>query len=470
MSCFVYNANKTSSLIVRYVFCIALMTCMLVSMIPHANAQTLKDALREAYISNPSLRAARAGLEATDESVPQASAGWRPNISITSALTRNYANSFPRRPTDGDGDADWYTTKSATLSASQSLYDGGKTSALVAQAEAGVRAGRAALSVTEQTVFLNVIQAFVNVVREQATLELNTNNVEVLKRQLQATRDRFDVGEITLTDVAQAEARLSNSVAIRESARGNLASSRAAFEQFVGRTPISLSAPEALALLPESLEESIALALEKNPVLLRAIEVDRAALWAQESERADVKPTLAITGNLSRSLDATSADDRRTSGNVGLSLNIPLYQGGGAYSDIREAQKTLNQRRIQVEETRRDVIEGAKSAWENLRSADAQIVSRRAQVTAAEIALEGVRQEAEVGARTTLDVLDAEQELLDAQVALVSAERDQQIASYNLLAAVGGLNAVTLELNVDIYDPSVHYEATKNKLFWWDEN
>lgn len=429
-----------------------------------ASAMTLTEALEEAYRSNPTLLAAREGQKATDESVAQAQSGWRPNVTLSGQVERNYTDT---RNANGAASR-WFNTKTGALNVSQNLYDGGQTSALTNQAESAVRAGLAGLRVSEQNVFLSVIQSYVDLVRDQATVELNTNNVEVLERQLQATRDRFEVGEITLTDVAQAEARLSRTIATLESSAGTLATSLASFERDVGVPAVNISSPPLPADLPTNLDAALSLALANNPTLINAQEVEIAADFAIDSEFANILPSVTLDGTLSHTEDASSDDDRTQAAAIGVNLVMPLYQGGAVHSQIREAKKTLNQRKIEVEEVRRSVIQVVKSAWENLQASRAQIESRRSQVTAAEVALEGVRQEAAVGARTTLDVLDAEQELLDAQVALVAAERDEHIAAYQLISAVGALDAQSLGLNVDAYDPQPHYEATRDRWFGWD--
>ena len=430
-----------------------------------AAALTLDQAMIEAYQSNPTILAQRAGLKATDETVPQALSGWRPTVEVDGSAGYQRTDSYPR--TQVRTDAVHHNPMSVAASVSQQVYTGGRTTASVAQAESNVRAARANLSVVEQNVLLNVVRAYLDVVRDEATLRLNENQVEVLERQLQATRDRFDVGEITLTDVAQAEARLSRSRASRDNARGALQTSRATFEREVGLPADGLTPAAAPPAMPISLDESLSFALLDNPTLQASQFSEDAAEHAVDVAFADLLPQVALTGTLQRSLDTATRDDRTDTAAVLAAVSVPLYQAGLEASQVRGAKQTRNQARIQVEEARLDVIESATAAWETLVSATAQIVARQDQVSANEIALEGVRQEASVGARTTLDVLDAEQELLDSQVALVSAERDELVAAYQLKAAVGQLTAEDMGLAVEFYDPEAHYRSVRDRWFGW---
>ncbi len=414
------------------------------------SAETLQEALETTYETNPTLLAARAELRATDEGVQQAKAGWRPTVTLRATMGRTETDEpieTIREP--------WQTT----VSASQPIFSGGRTLAAFSQAKALVRAGRASLLSTEQQVLLSAVTAYMDVLRDTAVVELSRNQVAVLERQRQASQDRFDVGEITRTDVAQAEARLSRARTSLIAAEAQLAASRASYERVVGRAPEGLEETTALPPLPESLEAVIAAARERNPQLVAAREIERASSYGIDRAIGAMLPTVSLDAIWTRGDDEATGGTRNESTTVEGVLTMPIYQGGAEYSSIREARETNSQNMLEIAEAERSVIEQATNAWENLRAARSSIESNRKQVEASVIAYEGVEQEAEVGARTTLDVLDAEQELLDARVSLVRAERDQLVAAYALLASMGQLDAATLGLNVEIYNPVDHYDG-----------
>ena len=423
-----------------------------------ASAETLVDALVSAYSGNPTLEAGRARLRAVDENVPRALSGWRPTVEIDGRAGVHHTDA------SGLGD-ETLEPLSGQLTASQPLYRGGRTTAATRRAESEVLAERARLLMAEQDVFLATSVAYINVLRDEAVIDLNRNNVQVLERQLEATRDRFEVGEITRTDVAQAEARLSRAVSDLVQAEGNLASSRAAYVRLVGAAPGALEPASRLTDLPEDEATAIDVAMESNPSLHAARADEEASRHAIDVSLGRLLPEVRLDGEHSRRTDVSAlvgrADDYRLTARV----TVPLYRGGAVYSEIRRSREDNSRRRIEVEATRRQVVEGVTRAWEALNTARAEILSRRDEVRAAEIALEGVRQESIVGARTTLDVLDAEQELLDARVALVVVERDEFVASFELAAAIGGLTAANLELPVDPYDAEAHYLGVRN-LRW----
>jgi TolC family type I secretion outer membrane protein len=293
-------------------------------------------------------------------------------------------------------------------------------------------------------------------------VDLNRNNIQVLQRQFEATQDRFEVGEITRTDVAQAEARLSRSVSDRVQSEGNLISSRAAYARLVGSMPGTLEPAPRLRDLPKSESNAIDIAMDNNPLLAAARSDEEASRHAIDVSRGRLLPTVYLNGDISHREEISVSVDEANEYGFAARVTIPLYQSGSAYSEIRQNREINSQRIVQVEEARREVVEGVTQAWESLNTARAEIQSRRDQVRAAEIALEGVRQESIVGARTTLDVLDAEQELLDARVALVVAERDEFVASFELAAAIGGLTAANLELPVELYDVEAHYREVRD--------
>ncbi|MBT4044673.1 MAG: TolC family outer membrane protein [Rhodospirillaceae bacterium] len=429
-----------------------------------ATAETLFEALASAYISNPTLQAARAAVRTTDEGVPQALSGWRPTVSVSgSAGVQSSETNASSTTTDQDLVP---TTLSADIS--QSLYAGGQTVAGTSQAEANVQVARAQLAVVEQQVLLDGVTSFLDVLRDQATVQLTKNNETVLQRQLEATKDRFEVGEVTRTDVAQAEARLSGTVAERVNAEGALAISRGAYRQVFGAMPTTLQAAPPLPALPANVAEAIATAEAENPAILVNLQNEIAARHAVVVAKGNMLPTVDLAGRLRRTDEASIENSDTTSSSLIASVSIPLYQAGAVHSQIRQAKELLNQRRIEVEQSRRDVVQIASQSWDLMTTTRSQISARAEEIRANEIALEGVRQEAEVGSRTTLDVLDAEQELLNSRVTLVVAERDEYVAGYTLLAAIGRLTARHIGLPVEVYDPARPYHKVRNK--WWGWN
>ena len=425
---------------------------------PAAHAETLEEALASAYSSNPTLLAQRAALRATNENVSQALAGWRPSVS--SSVTAGHKRTDTKTISDTS-----LGQRSASLSVSQSLYSGGRTVAATAQSESFVQAGRAQLAVVEQNVMLSVASQYMTVLRDQAVLELNQHNVEVLRKQLEATRDRFEVGEITRTDVAQAEARLSGAISQRVQAAGNLKVTQAAYASVVGTMPGTLVKPAPLTGMPAAEPAAQGLSEENNPSLQVAMHSELASMHDIDATRGQLLPSVSLNGDLSKTEDAVARGGRSSSAFLGVTVSVPLYQSGSVYSQLRQSRQLNSQAKIQVEETRRSVRQQVTQAWERWTTASAAKEARKDQVRAASIALEGVRQELAVGSRTTLDVLDSEQELLDARVALVSAETDESIASFDLVSSMGGLTAEGLGLKVDLYDPAVDYDRVRNKWF-----
>jgi TolC family type I secretion outer membrane protein len=423
-----------------------------------ATAESLIDALASAYSTNPTLLAQRAALRVLDESVSNAVAGWRPTVSVSASAGQKRTNTSvtPGRT---------FQPQSLSFSLSQNLYRGGRTVAGVRKAEFNVLAGRETLRNVEQTVLLSTVRAYLNVLRDRALVQLNEGNVSVLGRQLDATRDQFEVGEITRTNVSQAEARLSRAISDLIQAEGNLESSQSAYEALVGHSPDALERVPFIENMPATLDQAISVALERNPSLRAATNSERASAFDVAQKRGSILPTLKISGDLSHSEEASSATSESDSASITATLSIPLYQSGSEYSDVRKSLQTNNQKRIQVEESRRSVIEDVTQAWERLSTASARIRSRADEVAAAEIALEGVRQEAEVGSRTVLDVLNAEQELLDARVSLVSGERDEYVAAFELRSAIGRLSAEEMLLPVAVYNPLSYYRQSRNRLF-----
>ena len=427
------------------------------------SAQSLEEALAKAYLNNPTLRAARAELRATDEGVAQAQSGWRPTLELGYDIGKEYSDSSGGSSSSGGSQN--RTPRSGSVTLEQNIFQGFRTVAGTERAEEIVKAERARLASTEQQVLLDAATAYMDVVRDEAVLNLNVNNERVLKRQLEATRDRFEVGEVTRTDVAQAESRLSSAIADRIQAEGALVRSRARFRNIVGDMPETLKPTSTLDGLPATEDDAVSRAQVNNPSVLAVKFDERASKSAIKSAEDELLPTVDLVGELSRADQSSSPTSRSDGASVTAQLTVPLYQAGAVSSRIRQAKQTWSQQRMLLEAAVRDATQAATDAWKRLETARAQIAAFTAAVRAGEIALEGVRQEAQVGSRTVLDVLDAEQELLNARVSLVRAERDAVVASVDLRQAVGTLLASDLNLPVEKYDPEKNYRAVRGRWF-----
>lgn len=426
------------------------------------SAQTLEDALAQAYSNNPALGAQRARLRAVDESVNQALSGYRPTVRATASATRTAGNArFPGGESGSEA-----TAKQVGVTASQPIYDA-TVAPGVRRAERQVEAQRASLLANEQQILLNAAQAYLDVVQNQAVLELQGNNEQVLRRQLEAARDRFRVGEYTRTDVSQSESRLAQTIASRISAEGTLQGSRATYERVIGSMPGQLKAPKPRFKLPSNLDEVVEMARTNNPSVLSAVYSEAAQREAVDQQYGRLMPSVSLSAQASRTWDPGRSSgielDRTDSAQIAAQLTIPLYQAGLPEALVREAKHTANQARLQIEDSRRQSTESAISAWQSLQTARASIESYQSQISAAEIALEGVRQEAQVGSRTVLDVLNQEQELLNARVNLVRAQRNEMVAAFTVLGAVGQLSARQLNLAVSHYDAEEHYNNARGK-------
>ena len=442
----------------------AVLACWLAS--PAAAVSTLEDALTQTYETNPTLLAERAQLRAVDEGVAQAASNWRPTVTVTGtfsdAETRldTGPGSIPNGPSNLiNTDSENY---SGTLVASQSMFRGFRSVNEFRQAQANVRAGRAGLHSTEQSVLLSAVTAYQDVIRDQAVVELRQNNVAVLVRQLEASQDRFDLGDTTRTDVAQSEARLSLARANLTAAEAQSTVSRAAFERIIGSEPETLVAPDGLPVLPATEADAMRMALENNPALRAAVEAEIASRRQVDISVGALLPSARVDVTLSHSEDDDNLQTQTDSTTIAGTVTVPLYQSGAEYSAIRQARQLNSADRIRIAETERQIRETVAVAWDALISTQSVITSSQEQVRANEIAFEGVTQEAQVGSRTTLDVLDAEQELLDSRVSLVRAQRDELVAAYQLIAAVGDLTAQDLGLPVEYYDPGRNFRNT-----WW---
>jgi TolC family type I secretion outer membrane protein len=424
-----------------------------------AAAQDFYEALASTYQSNPTLLAARAELRAVNEGVPQELSNYRPFVSLdgeagVQEIDRN----------EGDGSETTYPFE-ASVGLSQPIYRGGRTTADVARAEAEVQAQRAILRSVEQGVLLSAVIAYMDVWRDEDVVRLNINNEKVLARQLEATNDRFEVGELTRTDVAQSEARLSRAKAERIGAEGDLTGSQAVFAEIIGVPPVSVAPPGPVQGLPDNEADAISAALEDNPDISADVFAEKAAQDRVRSSIGELYPEVSLSAELRHAENEFSSDSETDEARVLAIVSIPLYQQGFVSSLVREDKQTANQLRIEIIETRRRIRQECTDAWEQLLTARAQILAFTDETRSAQIALEGVREENSVGQRTILDVLDAEQEFLDAQIQLTRAQRDETVAGFVVLQCLGRLTAADLALPVEVYDPDVDYQAVRNRWF-----
>ncbi len=427
-----------------------------------AQAESMSGALAKSYAYSPDLNQQRAATRAADETVPRATAGWRPSVTATSTIGAQQTRTVNggRLTTDANS-----IPRTNSVAITQTLYNGGRTGNTVRQAESTVLQSRENLRQSEQDVLSAGSTAYMNVLRDTALLQLQNNNVEVLQQQLKQTEDRFQVGEVTRTDVAQSQASLAQGQASAATARFNLQNSIAVYRQVIGEQPRNLEPARPVeALLPRSLESASTSAQKEHPRIQAALHaVDVAALNVTIQEGA-LLPTIAATGTAAINRDVSGYNNyQNTTYSAVASLSVPLYEGGATYAGVRQAKELLGQARLTADQQREAVRSAVTAAWGAFQTTKLQIQSFQAQVRANEIALEGVREEAKVGQRTTLDVLNAQQTLLNSRVSLVTAQRDQVVASYALLAATGQLSAATLGLRVDNYDPSLHFDQVKNK-------
>lgn len=450
--------KKTASSAVSYAVLAALAGTVLCPVT--ASAMSLEEALVATYTGNPQLLAARAGQRATDEKVPQALSGWRPTVTVSGSYGRQTIEQNTSTTTERKIGT---VPQTSTFTVTQPVFNGFRTVHATDAAENTVKASRGTLVATEQAVLLSATQAYMDVLRDMSVLELRVNNEQVLRRQLDATRDRFAVGEITRTDVSQAEARHAGAVAARAAAESTLASTRATFARVVGVPAENLDWPAEVKTLPATLDDTISMAENQQPELIAAEYTARAAVDTVQQVRGELLPTVSLQASSSKSWNASDHDSYRDVQSLVATVSVPLYESGSVYSRIREAKSTAGQRRLQVDEMLLSVRAQAVQSWETLQSARAQISSLVSQVDSSRVALEGVQREAQVGARTVLDVLDAEQELLDAQVSLVTAQRNEKVAAYQLMSAVGTLTAEHLALPVETHKSAGHYDDVRGQ-------
>lgn len=427
-----------------------------------ASAENLMDALAQAYHYNPRLDAERAALRATDEDVSRANAGYRPDINATADVGKQWTRTRPDFGSSGTT-----TPRGYAVQLVQPLFRGFRVTNAVNSAEASVRAGRETLRDVEQQVLLDTVTAYGNVVRDQSIVRLRENNLEFLSRELKATQDRFAVGEVTKTDVAQAQARRALALSELDLAKANLKSSRALYEQVVGNPPRNLKEANGNSkLLPKSLDEAIGIGTKENPQVVAALYREQGARYDVETVRGELLPEAQLEATYQDRFETSQNVDEVQSGTLIGRLNVPIYANGGeVHARVRKA-KHIHLARIQEIEQARAVAQSqVAQSWSQLVGFRAQMQSDKAQIEANQTALNGVREEEKVGQRTLLDVLNAQQELLNSQVQLEITKRNVLVAAYTVISSVGRLSIAEVGASSVVYDPEAHYDEVRRK--WW---
>jgi outer membrane protein len=428
-----------------------------------AGAETLTSALVQAYQTNSQLNSQRAIVRQIDESVPQALSGYRPRISASAQAGEQFTLQQNRIGTTTVMSTGSTQPRGVNVVTQQTLFDGFQTANRTRAAESSVFAAREILRVIEQTVLLDAVTAYMNVLRDSAIIEVQRSNVHFLGLTLRQTRDRRKMGEVTLTDVFQAEAQLAAGRSMLLIAESNLTTSKAVYRRVIGSEAGRLAPGTPVdRLSPHTLAGAVAEGIAKNPSVASAMYgVDVAQLQVKIAEGA-LYPVVTLEGAVARSHDVQFGTPEQFTGSVGVRLNIPLYQGGAEYATIRQYKEALGQRRLDLATTRDQARATVVQAWGQQESAKAQVQVVQGQVRAAEMALSGVREEAQIGNRTTFDVLNAQQTVVNARVALVTVKRDLVVATYTLLSAVGRLSPQVLGLAIPVYDPMVHYQQVRD--------
>ena len=448
----------------------ALASALLVAMGGSSAAwsQSLVEAMASTYNSNPDLLAGRALLRQTDETLQQALSNWRPKVSLSAEFNKIETDSFPVSRANT-----FYILngKTTLLTVTQPIFRGGKTVADTKAAQANIQAQRASLASTEQTVLLQAVTAYANLVQDLGIVDVRRNNVRVLVQQLEATRERFRVGELTITDVSQAEARLEQSKADLVLAEAQIRIDEAVYVHVVGQRPGKMGELPLFGALPASEEEAVSLAMNGGPLTVSAQYRISAAQYGVNSAASVLLPQVNLVGHIQQQFELATPNDNFNQYGVRLQATVPIYQNGSEWSQIRQAKELVGQRRNELDSARRTAAENVIRGWRNLDSARSRVNSFTAQVKANDVALNGVRQEALVGSRTTLDVLNAEQELLNSQVSLIVARHDVQVAFYTVLAGIGRLTARTLGLPVEFYDEEKYYKEVGSRwIGLWNES
>ena len=436
--------------------------CLLASLIAApVHAETLEDAMVKAYQSNPALEGQRAQLRAIDEQVSQAESGWRPSVNAVTSVGKLYTktpdNSF--LPPIGS-----HTPQSVGIEVAQPIFHGGRTVNGIDAADKKVLAGRAQLQAAEEQLLLNVGKAYLDILRDQTVIDLYHHNHEVLDLRATETNKRFSIGEVTRTDVLQSQARLQGTKTNLTQALGQLESDKAAYLRYVGKMPENLQEPKLDLQEPKTLEDTVDVATGKNPAVIAARYAEEASNANTDVAKGALLPQIDLVGNVGRSWQQNDfIPGRQDSAQVLLRMTIPLYNAGTDYSKVRESQQTASARRMELEDVRLGARQMAISSWTTLLTAKSAIASSQSQVEANEMALEGVKKENAAGTRTTLDILNAEQELLAAKVNLVQSKHDEAVAILQVKAAICVLTADALKLPVERYRPEDNYEDVSGK-------
>lgn len=434
-----------------------------------ASADTLREALVSTYRSNPTLTGQRETLKATDAGVAIARAAGRPSVTGTVGLNRNLTRSGVLLQTQGN---DHNISVSGGVDLSVPVFQGGTVRNSIKAAKTRVEAGRATLRAVEGDVFTEAVAAYMDVIRDRAIVELNTNNVRVLDTNLEATRDRFEIGDLTRTDVAQSEARLQLGRSLLATSQGRLTASEENYRRVIGKRPDALAPPPPLPPLPATADEAVRIALANNPDLVAVTRQAEAAGFDVRTARGARLPTVSGVASgdyINQVTGSTNGLDRSgTATAIGVQGRIPLYQGGLPAARIRQAQAFEGQTLELVVATERSVVSNTRSAFAAYDAAQRSIAANQTAVSANELALEGARAERSVGTRTVIEVLNAEQELLNAQVALVTARRDAYVAGFQLLNAMGQAEAEDLGLDGGpLYDPLGNYRRVAGDWSDW---
>jgi len=435
-------------------------------------AETLTGALVKAYVNNPTINSSRAAVRAADENVPRANSGYLPTIAAMGSIGVAHSNSNSIFPNSSGSLQELNLNygshpRSYGVQLDQTIFDGYQTINRIRSAESGVLQARAGLRLSEQSTLLDGATAYMDVLQDTALLELQRNNVQVLQEQLRKTRDRFTVGEVTHTDVAQAEASLSSAQSQELTAEATLETSIAHYRQVIGDHPTRLAPVKPIAQpLPRTLQEAVRVSQIEHPQIIsdqHAVDVAELAIKVDEGS---LYPKVGVQGQFAQQFDLSGQPGQRAfvaslTGNI----TVPIYEGGQEYATIRQDKERLSQAQLTLDQDRDAVRKGVVQFWGLNQASIGVIRAARAAVAANEVALAGVREEAMVGQRTTLDVLNAQQALLQARSQLISAEHDAVVNSYSLLSAIGRLNAPTLGLVVTEYDPRAHFNQVKGKLW-----
>jgi outer membrane protein len=431
-------------------------------------ADTIEAALVRAYQNNPQLNAQRAQVRATDENVPQALSGYRPKVAVTASAGVQYTDTLStqggtptqlvKTPIVGEN-----APRSVGATITQTLFNGQQTANRTRAAEGQVSGAREALRALEQSVLLSGATIYMDYLRDSAIVEVQKSNVRVLEQTLKQTRDRFNVGEVTRTDVAQSEAQLAAGRTQLLTAEANLTTTRSNFRRIIGNEPENLAPGSPVdRFLPSTLPAAVELGLTQNPNVTAAMfGIDVSYLQVKVAEGA-LLPTVTLQASVQQSYEQSLIQYRSFGASAITQLNVPIYQGGAEYSLIRQSKETVAQQRLVLDQTRDQTRANVVTAWGQLVAGKAQVQSAQSQVAASEIALNGVREEAKAGQRTTLDVLNAQQALVNARVALVTAQHDRVVASYSVLSTIGRLSPQVLNLPTTVYDPSVHYHQVRD--------